>query len=34
VTELRRLDELKNSLLSTTAHELKTPLTSMRMAAH
>jgi two-component system, NtrC family, sensor histidine kinase KinB len=34
VTELRRLDEVKNSLLSTTAHELKTPLTSMRMAAH
>ena len=34
VTELRRLDELKNHLLSTTAHELKTPLTSMRMAAH
>jgi signal transduction histidine kinase len=25
---------VKNSLLSTTAHELKTPLTSMRMAAH
>src|SRR5690349_22867139 len=31
---LRRLDEVKNGLLSTAAHELKTPLTSMRMAMH
>jgi signal transduction histidine kinase len=34
VTELRRLDEIKNDLLATTAHELKTPLTSIRMVMH
>ena len=34
VTELRRLDEIKNHLLATAAHELKTPLTSIRMAMH
>lgn len=34
VTELRRLDEIKNHLLATAAHELKTPLTSIRMAVH
>jgi len=34
VTRLRRLDELKSGLLSTVSHELKTPLTSVRMAIH
>jgi PAS domain S-box-containing protein len=34
VTNLRRLDEMKSSLLSTVSHELKTPLTSIRMATH
>lgn len=34
VTNLRRLDEMKSSLLSVVSHELKTPLTSIRMAAH
>lgn len=34
VTHLRRLDEMKSSLLSVVSHELKTPLTSIRMAAH
>jgi len=34
VTGLRRLDEMKNSLLSLVSHELKTPLTSMRMVLH
>lgn len=29
VTERRRLDELKNSLLSAVSHELRTPLTSV-----
>lgn len=32
VTDYRRLDELKDDLLSMTSHELKTPLTSLRMA--
>jgi PAS domain S-box-containing protein len=31
VTEFRRLDEMKSGLLSLVSHELKTPLTSMRM---
>jgi len=31
VTAFRRLDQLKDSLLSMASHELKTPLTSMRM---
>ncbi len=31
VTQLRRLDEMKDDLLSLVSHELKTPLTSMRM---
>jgi signal transduction histidine kinase len=31
VTEFRRLDDVKSSLLSMASHELKTPLTSMRM---
>jgi signal transduction histidine kinase len=34
VTGLRRLDEMKSSLLATVSHELKNPLTSLRMAAH
>ncbi len=31
VTDLRRLDEMKNGLLAMVSHELKTPLTSLRM---
>ena len=31
VTAFRRLDQLKDSLLSMASHELKTPLTSMRL---
>lgn len=34
VTNLRRLDERKSELVSTVSHELKTPLTSIRMATH
>lgn len=34
VTELRRLDESKSDLLATVSHELKTRLTSVRMAVH
>lgn len=34
VTRLRRFDELKSDLVSTVAHEFRTPLTSMRMAVH
>lgn len=34
VTGLRRLDEVKSGLISTVSHELKTPLTSVRLAAH
>ena len=34
VTNLRQLDEMKSGLLSVVSHELKTPLTSIRMAAH
>jgi signal transduction histidine kinase len=34
VTNLRRLDEMKSGLISVVSHELKTPLTSIRMAAH
>src|SRR5262249_14316885 len=34
VTRLRLLDEVKSNLLATTSHELKTPLTSIRLAVH
>ena len=34
VSNLRRLDEMKSGMLSVVSHELKTPLTSIRMAAH
>ncbi|MCX5839389.1 MAG: ATP-binding protein [Deltaproteobacteria bacterium] len=34
VTEQRRLDEMKSGLISTVSHQLKTPLTSLRMAVH
>lgn len=34
VTDLRRLDEMKSGLLSVVSHELKTPLTSIRMSTH
>lgn len=32
VTEFKMLDEVKSSLLGTVSHELKTPITSIRMA--
>jgi len=32
VTELRRLDKLKNDFVSIVSHELKTPMTSVRLA--
>lgn len=34
VSHLRRLDEMKSGMLSVVSHELKTPLTSVRMAVH
>ncbi|MGA2496475.1 MAG: ATP-binding protein [Tepidisphaeraceae bacterium] len=34
VTHLRRLDEMKSGMLSVVSHELKTPLTSIRMGVH
>jgi signal transduction histidine kinase len=34
VTRLRRFDELRNDVVATVAHELKSPLTSLRMALH
>ena len=34
MTRLRRLDEVKTGLISTVSHELKTPLTSIRLAIH
>jgi signal transduction histidine kinase len=34
VTRLMRFDELKNDLVATVAHEIRTPLTSLRMAIH
>jgi NtrC-family two-component system sensor histidine kinase KinB len=34
VTQFRLLDDVKTSLVTTASHELKTPLTSVRMALH
>jgi NtrC-family two-component system sensor histidine kinase KinB len=34
VTRLRRVDELRNDLVATVAHEFRTPLTSLRMAIY
>ena len=34
VTRLRLLDEMKSNLVATASHELKTPLTSIRLAVH
>jgi two-component system, NtrC family, sensor histidine kinase KinB len=34
VTRLHRYDELKNALVTTVAHEFRTPLTSLRLAIH
>ena len=34
VTKLRRFDELKNDLVATVAHEMRTPLTSLGMSLH
>ncbi|HEX8915053.1 MAG TPA: ATP-binding protein [Humisphaera sp.] len=34
VTNLRRIDEMKSGMLSVVSHELKTPLTSIRMGVH
>jgi two-component system, NtrC family, sensor histidine kinase KinB len=34
VTRFRLLDEIKTNLVATVSHELKTPLTSLRLALH
>jgi two-component system, NtrC family, sensor histidine kinase KinB len=34
VTRLRRVEELRDDLVSTVAHQFRTPLTSLRMAVH
>jgi signal transduction histidine kinase len=34
VTQFRLMDELKSNFFSTVSHEIKTPLTSIRMAVH
>lgn len=34
ITDIRRLTEMKRGLISTVSHELKTPLTSVRLAIH
>jgi signal transduction histidine kinase len=34
VTRLRLLDQIKGDLVATASHELKTPLTSIRLAVH
>src|SRR5262249_42045347 len=34
ITRFRLLDEVKTNLVATVSHELKTPLTSIRLALH
>jgi two-component system, NtrC family, sensor histidine kinase KinB len=34
ITQIRQQDEIKKGLISTVSHQLKTPLTSIRMAIH
>jgi signal transduction histidine kinase len=34
VTGLRRMDEMKSGMVATVSHELKTPVTGLRMALH
>jgi signal transduction histidine kinase/HAMP domain-containing protein len=34
VTRFHRIDELKSDMVATVSHQLKTPLTSLRMATH
>ncbi len=34
VTDIRRLRDMKRGLIATVSHELKTPLTSVRLAIH
>jgi PAS domain S-box-containing protein len=34
ITQIQRQDDLKKGLISTVSHQLKTPLTSIRMAIH
>ncbi len=34
ITQLRQQDDMKRGLISTVSHQLKTPLTSIRMAVH
>src|SRR5207244_6540436 len=34
VTRMRLLDEVKSNLVATVSHELKTPLTGVRLAIH
>ncbi len=34
ISRFKRLNDLENNLVATVAHELKTPLTSLRMAIH
>jgi len=34
ITQMRQQDDLKRGLISTVSHQLKTPLTSIRMALH
>ena len=34
VTKFRLVDQLKNDMVATVSHELKTPLTSLQMAVH
>ena len=34
ITQMRQQDEMKRGIISTVSHQLKTPLTSIRMAVH